>query len=233
MHRRHAWLGFCLLWLACSALPPLEPDPLTGGQPNTDHLLFAASCLQQQDGTGACLHLAAHLAEHPEHLVIRARYAELLLQLHRMPEARAQFEQMIADAQDAGPVASRQVVHGHSRLVEIAEETDDAYAEFLHRGIGLFLLARQRSALPEPDGEMPVEGLLCQAAAQLTLAHLQRPDEARPCWYLYEVWSELGQHQPAMCQLWQAEAAAPFATLTPAERRGLYLAWQEAAFEGH
>ena len=73
---------------------------------------------------------------------------------------------------------------------------------------------------------MHAEGLLCKAAAELTLANLERPDEARPCWYLYLAWSQLGQRQLALCRLLQADSAAPFTYLTPAEQRNLRLACQ-------
>src|SRR5262249_30873441 len=114
--------------------------------------------------------------------------------------------------------------HCHSRLMEIAEQSEDEYNEHLHRGIGLFLLARERSTLPEPEGELCAEGLFCRAAAELTLAQAQRPREARPCWYLYQVWSRLGQSPPALCRLREAESAAPFTSLTPPEQQGLHLA---------
>jgi hypothetical protein len=56
------------------------------------------------------------------------------------------------------------------------------------------------------------------------LARLQAPDQARPCWYLYEVWSRLAQRQPALRHLREADMAAPFSYLTPAEKRNLRLA---------
>jgi hypothetical protein len=110
--------------------------------------------------------------------------------------------------------------------MEIAEAEGDEYAEHLHRGIGLYLLARERAELPEieDEGEMSEEGLLCKAAGELTMARMARRDEARPCWYLYEVWSRLDQRQPALRHLRLADAAAPFSYLTPAERRELEVA---------
>jgi hypothetical protein len=110
--------------------------------------------------------------------------------------------------------------------VEIAEASADAYSEHLHRGIALWLLARRRAAMADPESDLPVESLLCKAAAELTLASLEQPHEARPSLYLYQVWSHLGQQQPALCRLRQAEDAAPFSYLTPAEQRTLHLACQ-------
>jgi hypothetical protein len=71
------------------------------------------------------------------------------------------------------------------------------------------------------------EGLLCKAAAELTLATRIRADEARPHLYLHAVWSRLLQSQPAGKSLHAAEDAAPFSYLTPAEHRRLQLAARE------
>ena len=61
---------------------------------------------------------------------------------------------------------------------------------------------------------------------ELALARLVRPDEARPCWYLYEVWSSLAQRQPAQRWLREADNWAPFSFLTPTEYRELQLTRQ-------
>src|SRR5262249_56555631 len=101
---------------------------------------------------------------------------------------------------------------------------EDSYGEHLHRGIGLYYLAVQRAALPEPGDELPPQALLCKAAGELSLARLERPDEARPLWYLHEIWGRLAQRQPALRALRAAAAAAPFSDLTAAEQRSLQLA---------
>jgi hypothetical protein len=191
-----------------------------------NHLSLAAAYLEQNNVERACTHLALYVEANPDQLLNRARYAELLLKLHRLSEARTQFEQLVCDAQGQKDSVNLDLIHCHGRLVEIAEESDDRYREHLHRGIGLFLLGRKRATLPGLGEELPAESLLCKAAAELTLAHLQRPEEARPCWYLYEVWSRLGQRQPALCRLREAEAAAPFSCLSPTERCGLLLAYE-------
>jgi tetratricopeptide (TPR) repeat protein len=199
----------------------LAADP---GQKRT-HLSLAAAYVQRGDGEAAARHLAEYLAAFPEHHVVRAHFAELLLRLHRPQEARAQFERFIAAVQDDPDLGPKHLIHCHSRLMEIAEDEGDEYAEHLHRGIGLYLLGCERAALPDPeDGELSVESVLCKAAGELTMAHLARRDEARPCWYLYAVWSRLGQSQPAQRHLREAAATAPFSDLTPAEKRDLELA---------
>jgi hypothetical protein len=80
--------------------------------------------------------------------------------------------------------------------------------------------------LGEPDAELSCEGLLCKAAGELTLAHLRRPQEARPNWYLYTVWWRLDRRQTALRCLREAAETAPFSYLTPFEQRGLHVAAQ-------
>jgi tetratricopeptide (TPR) repeat protein len=200
----------------------LAADP----QLTRNHLSLAAAHLEKGNLGGASVHLALYVEAHPEKLIIRARYAELLLRLHRLPEARAEFERFVADAQDEDGPAAEHILHCHSRLMQIAEDSADHYGEHLHRGIGMYLLAREREKLPDADGELPAEGLLFKAAAELTLARLECGDEARASWYLYEVWRCLGQQRPARRWLRETAAAAPFAYLTPAEQRGLDMARQ-------
>jgi predicted Zn-dependent protease len=191
------------------------------------HLSLAAALVGQGEDEQALTHFARYLAARPEHLVVRAHYAEALWRLARGPAARAEFERFVAEAQVDPDLADQHLVHCHSRLMEIAEAEDDEYGERLNRGIGLFLLGRRRAALAGPEGTRDAEGLLFQAAGELMLARLQRPDEARPCWYLYEVWSQLAQSQPAAHWLRLAAAAVLPNSLTPAEMRGLQLATRQ------
>jgi hypothetical protein len=191
-----------------------------------NHLSLAAAYLEKGDETSACPHLARYVQTHPEHLTIRVQYAELLWRLKQGRAAQTAFESAMANSQGVLPV--NHLIHCHTRLVQIAEADVDGYAEHLNRGIGLLLLAQERAELPEPDGELAVEELLCRAAGELTLARLERPDEARPCWYLYKVWSRLAQRRPALRSLREASDIAPFSYLTPAEQRGLDMATRDA-----
>ena len=188
-----------------------------------NHMSLAAACLEMGKEEEACAHLAQYVTAHPDHGVVRSHYAELLLRLHKSKEGRAEYERFIADMQEHEGESRRQMIHCHSRLMEIAEAEEDDYAAHLHRGIGLYLLARERSIPGAPPEDLSAEGLLCKAAGDLTMARAMRPAEARPCWYLYAVWSQLGQQQPARRCLLEAAAAAPFTYLTPAEQRGLQL----------
>jgi len=188
------------------------------------HMSLAAAYLEMGKDEEACAHLARYVAAQPEHAVARAHYAELLVRLHRPKEGRAEYERFLADLQDQENDSLRAQIHCHSRLMELAEAEEDDYTAHLHRGIGLYLLARERNAPGIPEDDLSVEGLLCKAAGELSIARALRPAEARPCWYLYAVWSRLGQQQPAQRCLREAGAAAPFTFLTPVEQRGLQLA---------
>lgn len=192
-----------------------------------NHLSLAAAYLEKGDQEQACPHLSLYLKACPDHLIVRAHYAELLLRLRHLDDARAEFRRFAADAQGQGERYARQLVHCHSRLMELAEAEEDEYGEHLHRGIGLFLLARQRQGEKDDEADPCPETLLCRAAAELTLARAERPDEAQPCWYLYEVWTRLAQRRAALRSLHDADLAAGFTYLTPHEQAGLALACRQ------
>src|SRR5439155_12825587 len=116
-----------------------------------NHLSLAAAYLEQNDSGSACAHLAEYVGANPQQLPIRAHYAELLLQSRRLPEARAQFEALVCDAQSLGGLAAADLIHCHGCLTAIALQSEDVYNEHLHRGIGLFLLARKRTVLPDAE----------------------------------------------------------------------------------
>jgi tetratricopeptide (TPR) repeat protein len=187
-----------------------------------NHLSLAAACLETGDEDTACTHLRRYVHSNPGQLDIRIHLANLELRLEHWAEARREFDQCVASAQDATESADGELLHCHARLMEIAEAVEDFYQEHLHRGIGLCLLARQRAVLPDPEGELSTESLLCKAAGELTLAQSDRPEQARPHMYLYTVWSMLDQQSPAIRCLRQAADAAPFTgDLTASERRQL------------
>jgi thioredoxin-like negative regulator of GroEL len=231
-------LGLCLgLSVGCQALAPshlLAPSepaaeesnaPVTPPVDTNDSLQQAASCVERGDEAGAVPHMLHHVQAHPDQIMIRAYLAELLLRLKRLPEAQWHFERFIADAQQATGPSNQHLIHCHTRLMEIAQDREDAYAEHLHRGIGLLLLARQKGVLAQADDPALPQKLLCRAAKELNEAQTLRPGEARPCVYLFEVWTALDQPLPASKALRQVRAEAAFSThLTPAERRVVALA---------
>ncbi|MCI0641591.1 MAG: tetratricopeptide repeat protein [Gemmataceae bacterium] len=187
-------------------------------------LSLAAAYLAQGDEDSACVALGQFVDANPEHRNGRYFLAELLAKTGRRRDARREFEQVVADNQQENPKDIRHLSHCHSRLMDLAEADADEYHFFLHRGIGLYWLSVGRFEAGDPTGDLPAEGLLCKAAAELSEAHELRPQEARPCWYLHAVWRQLAQAQPASRWLRQAHDAAPFTYLTPAERGSLHLA---------
>jgi hypothetical protein len=202
--------------------PELESAP----DKSVNHLGLAAAHLDRGEPLNACLSLARHVESHPDHHTARGLYAELLLRVGRTELARRQFQHVIERTQAQGEQTLDDRLHSHTQLAEIAAQSEDEYATRLHRGIGLVLLAEKRLRLPNPDGELAPEQLLFRASGELALARLLRPDEARPCWYLYLVWSRLGQSHPARRQLREASFLAPLSDLTSTEQSDLLLAEQ-------
>ncbi len=154
-------------------------------------------------------------------MLFRRQLAELLYKLQRMPEAQEQFENCIVSAQEGNPLARQALPSYHTRLMEIARLRGDTYREKLHQGIGLYCVAERLTNLPEQKESGEVERVLCKAATALKEAQSERPDEARPSWYLYRVWTRLDQSRPAEKALKKAQEAAPFSSLTPGEYREL------------
>jgi tetratricopeptide (TPR) repeat protein len=198
----------------------LASDPK---EPRT-HLSLAAAFLEKGENETALTHLAEYVRAQPENLSVRVHLAELLLRLKRLSEARTEFERVFADAQNLREPPAQLLIRCQTRLMEISEADGDEYGIHLHRGIGIYYIARQHSRLEADQKRSGTEALLCQAAGELALARLERPEEARPSWYLYEVWTHLDQRKAALLNLREADAAVPFSYLTPAEKNGLNLA---------
>jgi hypothetical protein len=216
------------LWLVGLCLGQVPAAPVA-----SDELRRAAALVQAGELDAALPLLRHYVSEHPDHVLIRAHLAELHWRLNQPEAAGRQFARFCADAQAEEELLLAKLAHGHSRLMELAQAAGDDYGERLHRGIGLWYLARQAAAVAGDDGRLSVERLLIQSAGELTKAHERRPDEARPCWYLHRVWSELGQPAPARRWLSQAQVAAELTTLTPAERAALALVGAGASRRPH
>jgi tetratricopeptide (TPR) repeat protein len=195
-----------------------SPTPSPEHSASPDELSLAADCLERGDDVAAVIHLKRHVDEHPEQVVFQAQLAEVLARLGRLREAQVHFEAAVVHAQDGPLAARRELVHYHTRLMEIARAREDAYLEHLHRGIGLYLVGCRISSKGD-SGE--AERLLCKAAAALKEAQAARPDDGRTAWYLHRIWSQLDQPRPASRALRKAIACAPFSRLTPAESRDL------------
>ncbi len=194
-----------------------------------NYLSMAAAYSAKGDEERAVGNLARYVSKQPDHVVARIHLGELLLRLKRPEAARLQFDRCATDLQEHHEIAADKLIHCESRLMELADAMEDDYGAHLHRGIGLYLLACERATLPDLEGELAVEGLLFKAAAELSAARVELPDEARPCWYLHKVWSRLGQQKPAARWLGIAEEAAAFSRLTPTEQRELRTACHRAA----
>jgi hypothetical protein len=192
-----------------------------------NYVSLAAAWLDRNDEGKACLYLELYVAAHPEHVAIRFQFVELLQRLKRVGDARTELEHFIADMQEQDRPEEEHLIHCHSWLMQIAEKAEDEYEEHLHRGIGLFLLSKQRGSVSDDSDDCSPQSLLCRAAAELTLAARCRPDEARAHYYLHRVWSGLLQSQPARRSLRAADAAAPFSYLTPAEQRQLRMSCRQ------
>ena len=193
---------------------------LGGPAAPADHLAAAAEHVKAGDLVAALPLLRRHVAENPDHVLARAHLAELLWRLDRRPEAGAEYERFCADAQGQLPLVRRQVAAAHGRLMDLACERHDGYAEQLHRGIGLYLLADQALELGVGE-QVAADALLVKAAAALAAAHDLRPAAGRPCWYLHRAWALLGQSSPARVWLRRVGGGDD---LTEAERAGFLAA---------
>lgn len=187
-------------------------------------LVRVVECLEKGDDATACVHLARHIAAHPDHLSLRAQYAELLFNQERWLEAREEFDRFAAVAQERGAGLLPLLIHAHSRLMELAEMREDDYQVHLQRGIGLYCLAQKQAQ--DEEEELSVEGLLFKAASELSQAHQLQPGQARPCWYLYSTWRGLAQRQSAQRWLKDTSDRAADSFLTLGEQRRLHLACQ-------
>lgn len=211
MARRLAWVLLAIAGIARAADP--VPTPPTQFNVETgDELDLAAACIDRGDETAAASHLARHLVAHPDRTVVRFSLGELLWRRERFPEAAVEYTRFVRDTPPRPATVSR-LIHAYTRLVSCAEHGGDAYAEHLHRGIGLYLVACREPAA--------AEDLLCKAAGELSLASLARPAEARPHWYLHLAWSQLAQSQPAARHLRRATDLAEHSDLAPHERGDL------------
>jgi tetratricopeptide (TPR) repeat protein len=195
------------------------PDPL---------LARASDALDAGDHALACRHLQEYAKRHPESKTAPTLYGEVLFKLARYGESRIAFETAIARLDDSDDLQI--LVHCHGRLVELAAIDADELSERLHRGIGLYLLSRDRSLDPSKDEDVDAESVLFKAIGELMAAHAAAPDDARPCWYLHLAWRRLGKEQPATRWLNECARRAPTSPFSASERNGLDLRLAEAAF---
>jgi hypothetical protein len=216
MGKRVLWLWLLPLGFGCTVLtPPASPPPKPQAAEVVDPLQLAAECLERGDDAAALPLLTRYVEAHPDHPAIRVHLADVMFRLGQHSAARHEFEQAIADGQEQSE--NRYLIHAHTRLVDIATADGDEFRERLHRGIALFLLAKQVRTKAEDDAPDP-EQLLFKAAAELKTAGRLRPDSTQAHWYSYEVWTHLGQTLPARTSLRRARDCSAISDLTAAER---------------
>lgn len=189
-----------------------------------DHLLKAADCLADANNRGAIGHLTKYVNQYPDQIVFRMQLAELLLKEEELAEAHQQFHTLCAHAQEGHASGKKQLVHAHTRLMEIAQLRNDRYHEHLHRGIGLYRIAEQLQNKGVDVDAVEIERMYFKAVTAFKTALEVQTDDARAAWYLHLTWSRLDQPRPAEKCLRQAHANAAFSSLTPAEGRELALA---------
>jgi hypothetical protein len=195
------------------------------------HLSLAAAYLALGKDHLALPHLDRFLQARPDHFLVRLHFGELLARQNRPGEAVPQLERFVSEVQEHPRLADDHLIGCHTRLMEISQDIGDDYGEHLNRGIGLYLLAKKRGEVGDDKARRSAEELFCKAAAELTLARMRRPDEARPCWYLHGVWTQLAQRQAAVRWLRAARANTQPGSLTPTEARELHLAVAELDME--
>ena len=158
------------------AIASYQESLATDPECTRNHMSLAAVYLEVGKDAEACVHLAKLVAAHPEHAVVPRRVMpSFFCACTGLTRVVSAVRALHWDMQDRGDEALSAMIHCHSRLMEIAEAEEDDYAAHLHRGIGLFLLARERTALAVPEGELPAEGLLCKAAGELNMARALWP----------------------------------------------------------
>jgi thioredoxin-like negative regulator of GroEL len=182
-----------------------EPEPLR------DALTLAAECLGRGDHANAAIHLETHVREHPDQFMFRLQLAELLLRVGREQTARIHFEQFAADGRraTASPVAKKQLVSVHTRLMEIAQRNDDRYGEVFHRGVGLLLLTAEQDGMPDRD-EGFCEEMLCKSLRALKEAKERNPDAAEVRFWLAKAYERMGNRRAA-----EAERNTAKSSVTP------------------
>ena len=176
-------------------------------------LSLAAAYLQADNQPKACEHLRRYLELEPGHWQVRQQLADLLSRLGHRALAKHELERMVHGAHSALALehsppeeseALRLLVHGHGRLMELAEEESHPGNYHLHRGIGLYYLAQSlpqanriqpvSSQPPEANGEIPDRReIFLKAVQELTESEKVAPGNSKSAWYLSRAWKELGQ----------------------------------------
>lgn len=201
-------LGLCGA-IGCVSLPDVLPAALTEPAED-DPLTLAADCLARGDEPAAAGHFERYVRTHPDQLAFRVHLADLYLKLGRDSEAKCHFERFATEAPGAAAGVQSHLVHCHTKLMEIAQCTDDRYGERLNRGIGLLVLVRQ--GIDDADTR---EEILCQAITALREAKDERPKDARVHLHLAEAHERAGHRREAEVSRTTAKNLALPGDMTP------------------
>jgi predicted Zn-dependent protease len=174
-----------------SAVGRIE-DPIE--DPTDDSLTRFSKALRSGDNLAAAKHLDRYVREHPDQVMFRLQLAELLIQLKKDARAKTNFEQFVACAQNGPEAVRKYLVHAHTRLMEIAQRSDDSYSELFHRGVGLLILVQQEDNKPDRDDGF-CEEMLCKSLRALNEAREQKPGDPRVRVYLADVYERMGNRR--------------------------------------
>lgn len=184
--------------------------PVAGESPNAvsepDTLTLAAESLERGDQATAAVHLEKYVCRHPEQVMFRWQLAEMLVRVGHDDTAKVHYERFLDDAASATGPARTYFITAHTRLMELAQRQDDQFAELFHRGVGLFLLAKEQDKLTDRDPAFGEE-LLCKAMKALVEAKELHPSDARVHAYLAEVYESQGNPRAAEAERGVVRAA--------------------------
>jgi len=223
---RRSWFiaAVALLGLAGCIAPQVEsttwkPAVVRSAAPaDDDPLALAAACLERGDDAAAVEPLADYVRHHPRSLTVRSYLAELHFKLGRFDEARLHFERCLAIA-GHGDGARTQCIHGHTRLMELAEADGRTADEERHRGLGLLLLVRGWTGADRVE----LEAALSKAVRCLRASLDDQPDDAR-CWLgLADAYERLGQFAAMRQALRRVERLLPMSSDVDGDRRSRLL----------
>ena len=197
----------------CIGLPKYVDPPVSESQlpvqteDSVDSLALAAECLDRGDSTKAVTHLADHVRKNPDQVMFRSMLAEQFLKLGRFSEARMEFERSADEYRIDTAKHRDELIQCHTRLMQIAQDQSDEFAERFHRGAGLLLVIESWNG-KEQDSKLK-ERTLSQALAQFRQALERKPDDAMANLMLGKVLLRMGQHAAARSAFLKANTAAP------------------------
>jgi hypothetical protein len=191
-------------------------------EPADDPLMLFSESLKSGDKKAAANHLETYVRRHPDQVMFQLQLAELLVQTKCDNRARGHYEQFVASAQTSAEPVRRYLVHAHTRLMEIAQRTDDSFAELFHRGVGLLILVREQDRNPDRDDAF-CEEMLCKALRILNEAKEQRPGDPRVRIYLAEIQERMGNRRASMNERGAARNGVVPGELTRGEQALLFI----------